>query len=228
MNGFIFASGVNQPGFPNDAVGSFRPGATWFKKINGIKQEVFYFDYSEAAATKRQKILAKLRSTASDDDDGLDVVAYFGHGIQGGLASADIYKEHAMELAYAIAAVSKNNVRVVLYSCSSGALVDSFAGALAQALGSTEACVFGHTSAKHAFANPDVTVFNGGSTVGSYVVDPSSGDWSKWKKAIEAGNALDPSKNPLWATFPFMGKDELGANLGTFATGGVSRTPGRW
>jgi hypothetical protein len=226
MNGFIFASGVNQPGYPNDAMGAFRPGAEAFKKIFAIPQPIYYFDWQDPAATKRGKILNKIRTVACDDSDGLDVVAYFGHGVQKGLSSADFYRDNASDLASAIASVSKWNVRVVLYACSAGALQESFASALASALNSTDAAVFGHTSAKHAFANPDATAFTG--SVGRWVVAPGSPNWSAWEKAIAAGNSLDPTKKSLWARFPFMSENEIRAELGDPVAGGTSRAPGGW
>jgi len=226
MNGFIFASGVNQPGYPNDAIGSFRPGAEGFKKIHGIPQPIFYFDWQSSAADKRRTILSALRSVQCDDPDGLDVVAYFGHGVKDGLSSAEIYKGQAQELAFAIGSVSKWNVRVVLYACSAGQLQDSFGQALSSALASSEAAVFGHTTAKHAFANPDVTVFTG--YFGRWVVPLNSPDRAAWVRAIEAGDSDPVTKNPLWAQFPFMGEDEIKARLGNFVAGGASRPSGGW
>src|SRR5512135_3128055 len=87
MNGFIFASGVNNPNHGNDAKGAFIPGAKAFKKIHKIPQEIFYFDHREADATLRTKILDKFMVTPCEDPDGFDVVAYFGHGIKRGLPS---------------------------------------------------------------------------------------------------------------------------------------------
>jgi hypothetical protein len=236
MNGFIFASGVNNPKFGKaDSVHAFQPGARAFKKIHGIPQDIFYFDWQEKDAVLRQKILNKIRTIPVDDNDGLDVVAYFGHGIQHGLPSAGFYStDHSgkptgqvQELASAIASVSKNEVRVVLYACSAGALPTSFAGALATALNSSNAAVFGHTISGHTFGNPYVTVFTS-SHVGRYVVAPGSKNWHAWAKAIRAGNANDPTKHPLWAKFPFMSEDEIRAELGDFVPGGVCAPVGRW
>ncbi len=124
MNGFIFASGVNDPskGAGADATGAFRPGAEAFKRINGIRQDIFYFDWRVAAGELRRTILERLRTVPCDDPDGLDVVAYFGHGIPRGLSSAKFYSSDTagrpsadvQELASAIASVSKNEVRIVL------------------------------------------------------------------------------------------------------------------
>ena len=221
MNGFIFASGVNNPKYPGDATGAFRPGAVAFKEIHNIPQDIFYFDYNDPPATLRKKIVDKLKTLPCEDDEGLDVVAYFGHGIPRGLSSAQFYTNDktfdvtadVTELASAIKATCKQTVRVVLYACSAGALPHSFAGALSVALGSQDAQVFGHTVLGHSFANAMVAVFDCGHT-GRYLVDPSATEWSKWLKEINAGNSNDPTEHPLWAKFPFMTNEEIRESLG--------------
>src|SRR5262249_51617386 len=226
MNGFIFASGVHQPGYPNDADGVFRPGAEGVKKLHGIPQPICYFDWQSSAADKRRTILSALRSVQCDDPDGLDVVAYFGHGVKDGLSSADIYKGQVQELAFAIGSVSKWNVRVDVYASPAGLVQDSFGQALSSALASPESAVFGHTTARHAFANPDVTVFTG--NAGRWVVALDSPDRAAWVAAIKAGDSIPVTKNPLWAQFPFMGEDEIKARNGNFVAGGASRPSGGW
>jgi len=216
MNGFIFASGVNDPKHGNDATGAFRPGAQAFKKIHKIPQDIFYFDHNEKDAVLRKKILTRLATLPCDDGEGLDVVAYFGHGIPRGLPSAGFYSEdrshkvteYVKDLAFAIASTCKQSVKVVLYACSAGSLPHSFAGALAVALGSQDALVFGHTCSGHSFGNPYVSVFDCGHT-GRFVIDPKDPQWKTWAKAIRAGNSNDPTKHPLWAEFPFMDEDEI-------------------
>ena len=236
MNGFIFASGVDNPNHgPHDATGAFRPGAQAFKKVHNIPQDIFYFDWRDKDADLRQRILDKLATVPCDDPDGLDVVAYFGHGISRGLPSAGFYSEDhahkvrsdAQDLAAAIASVSKHEVRVVLYACSAGQLPTSFASALATALNSTDAAVFGHDRIGHSFANPYVTIFQPGSP-GRYVVEPGSTNWKAWAKAVRAGNSLHPARDNFWARFPFMSEDEIKAELGDAVPGGFSRPVGRF
>jgi len=53
--------------------------------------------------------------------------------------------------------------------------------------------------------------------VGRDVVAPGSKDWKAWVKAIPAGNSNDPTKHDLWARFPFLGEDEIRAELGDAA-----------
>jgi hypothetical protein len=224
MNGFIFASGVNHHG--NDSTGAFRPGAEAFKRIHSIPQPVFYFDHNDAGAKLRKKILDRLMTLPCDDPDGLDVVAYFGHGVQNGLPSAHFYMDHVQELAAAIIATSKHEVRVILYACSAGKLPTCFASALATAMNTTDAAVFGHHTVGHSFANPYVTTFDIGH-VGRYVVQPGSSNWHTWSKAIRDGNAHPRTKTP-WARFPFQCEDEVRAELGDFVPGGVCRPVGQF
>ena len=224
MNGFIFASGVNHHG--NDANGAFRPGAEAFKKIHGIPQPIFYFDHNESHAKLRDKILTRLLTTPCADPNGLDVIAYFGHGIQNGLPSAHLYLDDVQALASAISSTSKQEVRVVLYACSAGTLPTSFGSRLASALNTTDSAVFGHQTVGHSFANPYVTIFDT-CHVGRYVVEPGSPNWKTWAREIRAGNEHTMSKT-LWARFPFMSEDEIRAELGDFVSGGVCRPVGRF
>lgn len=216
MNGFIFASGVNSAGHGNDAKHVFRPGAECFKKINKIPQDIFYFDHREKDALLRKQIINKIKTMYCHDGGGLDVIAYFGHGIPRGLPSCGFYSEghhhhptnEVVELAHAIAGKCKPQVKIILYACSAGKLPHSFAGALASALAAKNARVFGHTCVGHSFGNPFVTVFEG-SRMGRFVIGPGDPQWKAWCTAIRAGNSNNPLKHPLWAQFPFMSDHEI-------------------
>jgi hypothetical protein len=74
---------------------------------------------------------------------------------------------------------------------------------LADKLAGVNAVVYGHTSARHTYANPDTTVFPGG----TWVIAKSSPLWKNWNADI-----IDQS-NDLWARFPFMTAEELAAEL---------------
>jgi hypothetical protein len=64
--------------------------------------------------------------------------------------------------------------------------------------------------------------------VGRSVVAPGSNDWKAGVKAIPAGNSNDLTKHDLWARFPFLGEDEIGAELGDFVPSGIGRPVGRF
>jgi hypothetical protein len=206
VNGFIFASGVNEPG-KNDADGSFRPGAQTFRKIHDVPQSIFYFDHNDSSKKTRQKILDKLWTAPCEDPDGFDFIAYFGHGTKTSLSSAGFKDKHAQDLAAAIIGTSKHEVKVILYACSAGYLPTSFASELSKALNSTAATVIGHQIGGHSWANPHYTVFEHGSP-GRYLVPKSSPYWSGWERAINDGNKFMKSRT-LWARFPFMSEDEI-------------------
>src|SRR5436309_3443072 len=141
MNAFIFASGVNQ--FGRDADWGFRAGAEEFKKIHQVPQPICYFDWRKSQAEKQKKITDDLISVGCDDPEGLDAVVYFGHGQSDALLSAGYYSpkggnvvtDDVCDLAGTIVATCKHDAKVILYSCSSGKLMNSFAGALSFALG---------------------------------------------------------------------------------------------
>jgi len=232
MNGFIFASGVNDPrwGHGTDSTNVFRPGAEAFKKIHGIRQDIFYFDYREKDAVLREKIVNKLKTVPCSDGKGLEVVAYFGHGIPHAINSAGfhakkgsaIITDDVRKLADAIASKCKQKVKVILYACLAGTLPTSFAGVLATALKPKEATVFGRTKSGHAFGNPYYTKFEGGHT-GRFVIPPGDPLWNAWMKEIMAGNSRDPKKHPLWAKFPFMSEQEIRASLAPAVAAGGSK-----
>lgn len=215
MNGFIFASGVNDPnhGYGHDSSGAFRPGAEAFKEIHAIPQEIFFFDYRLRAAELRSSIINTLLTLPCPDPTGLDVVAYFGHGIRTELTSAGFRlgrdTNDVVSLAKAISATCKHDVRVVLYACDAGQLPKSFAWGLANALNSFGGRVYGHQNTRHAFCNPHVTVFETGG-IGRYLVEQGSPYWSGWARQLRAA-AGHETEHTLWATFPFMTEDELHA-----------------
>jgi hypothetical protein len=212
MNGFIFASRVNKPG-KGDATHVFRPLAETFKRVHNVPQSILYFDHTDRDATTRQQVLNGLRTTPCADPDGFDFIAYFGHGAPTSLPSAGFRLADVQDLASAIVATSKHEVRVILYACSAGALPTSFASALSHALNMTAAAVFGHTTSGHAAANPHVTTFSIGNP-GRYVVAPGSSHWSAWRRALQAANDKDRrATETLWARFPFMSEEAIRAEL---------------
>lgn len=209
MNAFIFASGVNEKGL--DADWGFRLGAEEFKKIHQIPQPICYFDWRKSRADRRKKIIDDLISVGCDDPEGLDAVVYFGHGQSDALLSAGFYSpqggnvitDEVQDLANMIVATSKHDVKVILYCCSSGKLMNSFAGSLSAAMAPMDARVYGHTVKGHTFANAYVSLFES-SMVGSYLVEEGSKAWPSWKLEMDAANTKNWKRHQLWALFPFM------------------------
>jgi hypothetical protein len=220
MNGFIFATRIDNPKYGHDATGAFKIGAEGFKKVHNIKQNICWFDWHDKDASLRRQILHGL-TTASSGTDGLDVVAYFGHGISNSLTSAGFYsKKNSPEitpdvrsLATAIIMNCKPNVRVVLYCCSAGELTNSFASALSSALLGTNAVVFGHTNAKHSYCNPYVGVFDA-NHMGHYFVTPYGQIWKPWVAELNKATGAHPEKHPLWAQYPFLNRFQLAMAMG--------------
>jgi hypothetical protein len=210
MNGLIVSASVNTTHHNketgedeplHDASGAFMVGARRFKQIHGLADPVF-FDNSLEYAQRRKQILDAIENA----DSGLEVFAYFGHGWKTSLPSGGFQMKQIPDLAAALSKKAADKIVVILYACWAG-VGGGPAEGLWSGLGG-KGVVYGHTSRKHTFANPDTVVFGRddlkppGPVVGTG--DPL---WKNWSKDI-----ID-QKNDLWARFPFMTKDELEAEL---------------
>lgn len=210
MNAFIFASNVNHPEvcppqWPNDATGSFIPGAKAFKKTHDLDSDIFWFDHHWSAADKRQRIIHEIQTIP----EPLDAIAYFGHGVKNGLSSVDFYIANVPELAATILSKAADGIQVILYACDTGVLSnDGFAATLARALATKNATVYGHLPPPgHAFANPMFAEFTG-TEPGRLVIDRMGPAWKPWVDAFEAGRQK-PEVNTLWARFPMMSQVQI-------------------
>jgi len=140
---------------------------------------------------------------------GLDLLAWFGHGLKGYLPQVGrgLYPEM---LGSRLASPKRRRVDVALFACSTGDGAGphgdgGFGDLLRDALckgGSTACRVLSHTNAGHATWNPNVREFLGagsdvGGTGGSWVVAPGSPLWGKWKKALRGSLRL---RLPLMTT----------------------------
>jgi hypothetical protein len=204
MDGLILAAGKNRPN-EHDSTGAFRVGADRFHAINRVSSSPVYFDNSGEEkghyADVRRRVLKAAREGGSDA--AWDTVAIFCHGGNNALWSAGLIADQgAQALADVIRPRAAAGIVIILYACNAGA-PGGFASMLATKLAEVNAVVYGHTSARHTFANPDTTVF----PPGDPVVARNSPLWKNWSADI-----VDQS-NDLWARFPFMTAEELAAEL---------------
>jgi hypothetical protein len=204
MDGLILAAGKNRPG-ENDSTGAFQLAGNQFQAINGVSSSPIFFDNSGEEkgqyAAVRQRVLKAVREGGSAG--AWDTVAIFCHGGNNALWSAGLIGDDgATALADAIRPRAKSGIIIILYACNAGA-PGGFASMLADKLAGVNATVYGHTSARHTYANPDTTVF----PAGTAVIAKNSPLWKNWNADI-----LDQS-NDLWARFPFMTPEELAAEL---------------
>jgi hypothetical protein len=205
MNGLILAAGKNRPG-ENDSTGAFQLAANQFRAINSVSSAPVFFDNSGEEVGSYAAVRARvLKAVKEGGSSGLwDTVAIFCHGGTNALWSAGLIgASGAKDLADAIRPRASANVIVVLYACNAGN-AGGFASLLATDLADKHARVYGHTSARHTYANPDTTVYPDA----TWVIPTSSPLWKNWNDDI-----IDQS-NDLWARFPFMSPDELAAELG--------------
>jgi hypothetical protein len=155
----------------------------------------------------------------------LEVLALFCHGFHDGI-QLGFRLRTVRKLAEALAKVARQDLRVILYACSTarGASDDAkeegvggeggFADALRDALcaaGISECQVDAHATAGHAVWNPNVRRFRGeGSPVGGqgggWIVQPRKQPlWKPWQAALRSGSfAYD---------FPLLGIGEIHERL---------------
>jgi hypothetical protein len=203
-NAFIFAPMFNQPpdgANPNgnDATGAFQPGAQMFSAFctrNGATVTTVLFNNHASGEQRRNEILHNLAIAPAQ----IDTIAYFGHGTGDWLASAAIGSSALSDFIASLRGNCGFTPTIVLYACSCGA-PNGIASKIADGLSDVLGKVYGHATAGHAFRNPTVRAFPGGTRVAP--ADNIRG----W---VEAFN--DP-KNDLWIRFPFMTDDEIAAEL---------------
>lgn len=196
MKGIIFAPNHNSEG-RHDASGAFVPGARAFAALHGINNIVWLTGRDNASL-----ILDALRGQS-----GLGVVAYFGHGLQSGLPSADLWWQDIPRLAASIRAACAPKAQVVLYACTAGK-PGCFAERLAMMIGSGVR-VWGHTCAGHSFTNPYVTRYPYDFLNDTpYLVEPTSARWRAWHQLIKG-------RSNIWARYPFMSQATVEREIDT-------------
>lgn len=173
----------------HDVTGAFAPGARTFCRIYGLAGPTS-FDNTLADSARERGFIRALDSAPHP----LELLAYFGHGINNGLSSAGFSgRRDTQELATAIRNVAATNMTIMLYACSAA---NNFAGPLAEGVGG--GCrVYAHTTAGHTYSNPYVKVF----PENRWVIAPEDSLWRNW--------TLKLRQTRLWAVFPFLTHEQL-------------------
>jgi hypothetical protein len=202
-NAFIFAPAFNQP--PDkanpkgtDASGAFQPGAQLFQDFcnaNGSAQKLLFNNHASDQG-RFNEILHGLQIAPAQ----LDTVVYFGHGEANLMASARIGPDLLDGFVASLRGNCGSGATIILYACSCGA-PGGIAEQIATKLSDMSVTVFSHATDGHAFRNPVVRRFPGGTRVAP--PDQVSG----WLKAF-----ADESDD-LWMRFPFMSADEIHSEL---------------
>ena len=195
MRGIIFVQEHNSHG--HDATGAFRPKAAEFARYHGIT-DIQFIDNHKKGAERAKALLTTLESRQN-----LEVVAYFGHGLSYGLATAQIYRyDNGGKKAFA-AALRKSTgagARLLLYACSAG-VRGGWADELSQMMGPNFS-IYGYDRAGHCSTNPYVTRYPAGSAGSEYVI-PGTTHHPQWKNWV-CKLKCERSHEPLWLRFPFM------------------------
>ena len=198
-NTFIFAPLLNQPPdtanpHGNDATGAFQPGADQFQAFSrqtGDAAKLLFNNHASDRA-RLNEIVHVMQTTPGR----FDAVVYFGHGIKDLMVSAGIGQGFLDEFVTALRGNCTSGAKIILYACSCGA-PGGIAGQIADKLSDLSVTVYSHATAGHAFLNPMVRKFPGGTRVAPPDCIPA------WLAAFR------DTSNDLWKRFPFMTADEI-------------------
>ena len=232
INALCVAPLYNSPGINKhtghvwaDASAVFGPEAARFSAAYG-HLPIYRYDNRNPLPTRFHDLTVALNGVANQ----LDTLAIFGHawvkGCQAGITNANLHT--FVEVCKTALAV---DCTIVLYGCSAGGDADGdesdekgkgpggdggFADLLRDALSEAglRPHVFAHTVRGHATENPYVRYFPPGAGAGgNWVVEPGSGLWGKWGKAL----ASSPKDRP-WVRlhFPFWTNEQLEIELARY------------
>lgn len=173
----------------NDATGGFQIGMGNFSRIHQLPQaQRFLYDNQLPQARRAESIFDALSACAG----GLEVVAYFGHGLPNAMASAGIGADELPRFAGLIEAKAAMDVAVVFYGCNLGK-PGGFASQLAQLLARKRGRTYGHTTFGHYAQNAmHITVgWPGGRPVGTHSAEDLHPWWARfWQRDQPIGATL--------------------------------------
>ena len=212
MESVVIYSSKNVKG-RRDATGAFIPEAKRFAKINNVPEEnMLAVPCVGMKAEKRREIVLDFF-----DEIGtrrVDMIAWFGHGWSHGIQFGfnkrnieDLVKalpitEHKHVL-YACSTASTNkNTRNIKMPGTDGGFADTLRDTMLN-YDFTSGWVDGHLQPGHTTRNPYMIRFmveEGNTKGGSYIIEPGSGLWSIWVKAL---------KTDFRFKFPFMPVKEI-------------------
>ncbi len=202
IRAFAISAGQNHPNtqkYKSDATGAFIPGAQKFATAYGCSWKTF----NNIGTT--DEVRRRFLKTIDDScPGGTNLFAYFGHGTKDGLVSAECFTSQVETLLGVLKPKLSTPCAIVLYACSAG-IAGGFTGSLREKFGEA-VYVYGHTTAKHAFKNPDVSVeCTSASPTFRLLYAPGSDLRNEWAEALEWSD--------LWLRFPLMSDEEIAGEL---------------
>ena len=186
-------------GTQHDANGAFHPGAQKFANAYNAPWRTF------ENTGKRAKVQQNFYDTIDQFcPAGIDLFAYFGHGIPSGLPSPHIYESDLDDLVRVLLPKVSKPFVCVLYACSAGA-ANGFSGKLREKLGS-DVWVYAHTTVGHSYMNPDVSEEMADNTPSYRLLYPYGSDLrAAWSEALHYTD--------LWLRYPLLYDRALAAEV---------------
>jgi len=214
MRVYAIATGDNDTSgkYPGDCTGAFIPGARRIASAYGGGYATFHNAQSHEGARD------DLIKAVNDMPGGLDMFAYFGHGVKTQLGNM-IWEADRQLFADAIRAKLSDGASVMLYSCLAGQ-PGGVTEALRDLIGK-RVWVYGHTTAKHSFLNPDISeAHNGAGARFRMIYDIIGSDLSAaWADALQFTD--------MWLRFPLMHYDDIKKELNAIRLVGTWSVPGQ-
>lgn len=215
---------------PNDA-GTFQGAARDLRNLFGWPESrVVMIDngapnrYDEgddaSDADMRSQVMRKLEDLAGEITTPLGMVSFICHGWNVGIqfgfrCDAEGHRNRTLEMLQAIANISREDLVVPIYGCSTAGGPNNGADGFANfvrtslvAMGITHCRVDGHTIAGHATNLPKVRRFEGSAAGGTWIIDPGDSElYPNWRDALH-----DPHSN-LKYRYPHMSLEAIRAEV---------------
>jgi hypothetical protein len=194
-NGFVFAPRYNKAGRRDGSY--FTSRARRFCTHHGFADPlIFDNDGDDDGEDDHERIGARRREiyrAIDDAEDGIDAIAYFGHGSERSLLSAGIGPAAVPGLVDRFAQKCAKRVVVILYACRCGAR-----GGIGSRMreefrrNGVDAIVFAHQTSGDTAANPHKRRYPNG----DYLVEPGTDRFLEWQAALR--------DTDLWMRYPFI------------------------
>jgi hypothetical protein len=186
-------------GTQHDAAGAFHPGAQKFAAAYNAPWRTF--ENVGARKTVQKNFYDTIDKYCPA---GIDLFAYFGHGIVDGLPSPHIGLAELDDFVRVLLPKVSKPFVAVLYACSAGA-ANGFSGKLREKLGA-DVWVYAHTSVGHSYMNPDVSEEMADNSPSYRLLYPYGSDLrAAWTEALHYTD--------LWLRFPLLYNAALNAEV---------------
>jgi hypothetical protein len=173
-----------------------------FKRAH-VHSSIALEDFDEYDSTE---FLADLNKATHQ---GLDILAYIGHGTSDSLLSASVGSDTEVGgLVDRIRTACNDGASIILYACNCGSLSESLLNKIHRETLPKKFSLYGHNSSGPAAGNPDKTIFPPDG--GAMLIDQVLGPLAKARRFETAWRqAMGNEWGDLWATFFLLSNEEL-------------------